>query len=127
MTEPTGHRAVACGATVRTEYASPTRADRVARAVVPDNTASMTTQVEGPTVTTEIDRETTGGLQSTVDDYIVNLGVAEAVLDAIETAAADNDGDADDTDADIGSAANTAANTADSTAAEPTTDNTTQS
>ena len=113
MTEPAAHRAVACNATVRTEYEGSTRAERVARAVVPDNTASMTTQAEGATVTTEIDRETTGGLQSTVDDYVVNLGVAEAVLDGIETAA----------DADIASADNTA----DSTAAEPTTDNTTQS
>ncbi|ERH07721.1 MAG: hypothetical protein J07HN4v3_00083 [Halonotius sp. J07HN4] len=53
MTEPATHRAVACNATVRTEYEGSTRADRVARAVVPDNTASMTTQIEGSTVTTE--------------------------------------------------------------------------
>jgi len=111
MTESTGQRAVACSATVNTEYAAPARAERVACAVVPDNTASMTTRVEGAAVTTDIDRETTGGLQSTVDDYVVNLGVAEAVLDAVEQTAT--------TDADIASA--------DSTAAEPTTDNTTQS
>jgi hypothetical protein len=82
----------------------------------------MTTRVEAATVTTEIDRDTTGGLQSTVDDYVVNLGVAEAVLDAVDAvdaAAGDDTVDADGS-SDI-------APTEDSTAAEPTTDNTTQS
>ena len=51
----------------------------VAAAVVPDNTDSMTTRVDGDTIVTEIERETTGGLQSTVDDYVVNLTVAETV------------------------------------------------
>ena len=124
MTDATTHRAVACSATVTTSYATPTRAERVARAVDPDNTASMTTRVEAATVTTEIDRDTTGGLQSTVDDYVVNLGVAEGVLeavDAVDTAAdAGDDATAADEDSDI-------APTEDSTAAEPTTDNTTQS
>ena len=122
MTDATTHRAVACSATVTTEYATPTRAERVARAVAPDNTPSMTTRVEAATVTTEIDRDTTGGLQSTVDDYVVNLGVAEAVLDAVDAvdaAAGDDTVDADGS-SDI-------APTEDSTAAEPTTDNTTQS
>lgn len=123
MTDAT-HSAVATSATVTTAYATPTRAERVARAVAPDNTASMTTQVESATVTTEIDRDTTGGLQSTVDDYVVNLGVAEGVFDAIDTAAdaaavdvVDDAADAD-TESDI-------APTEDSTAAETTTDETT--
>jgi len=120
MTDAT-HRAVACSATVTTSYATPTRAERVARAVAPDNTASMTTRVEATTVTTEIDRDTTGGLQSTVDDYVVNLGVAEGVLEAVDTAAAGDDTTAAaDADSDI-------APTEDSTAATTTTDNTTQS
>jgi hypothetical protein len=51
----------------------------VAAALVPDNTASMTTRVEGSRVVTEIERETTGGLQSSVDDYVVNVSVAERV------------------------------------------------
>jgi len=127
MTDATTHCAVACSATVTTSYATPTRAERVARAVAPDNTASMTTRVEATTVTTEIDRDTTGGLQSTVDDYVVNLGVAEAVLDAVDTAADAGD-DATDTDAgDDADADSDIAPTEDSTAAEPTTDNTTQS
>ena len=48
----------------------------VSRAITPDNTAEMTTRVEADRIVTEITRETTGGLQSTVDDYVVNLGVA---------------------------------------------------
>ena len=123
MTDATTHCAVACSATVTTSYATPTRAERVARAVAPDNTASMTTRVEEATVTTEIDRDTTGGLQSTVDDYVVNLGVAEAVLDAVDTAADAGD-DATDADTDGNS---DIAPTEDSTAATTTTDNTTQS
>ena len=126
MTDAT-HSAVATSATVTTTYATPTRAERVARAVAPDNTASMTTGVEAATVTTDIDRDTTGGLQSTVDDYVVNLGVAEAVLDAINTAAdaaaADAGDDATDTDADTEFDITP---TEDSTAAETTTDETTQ-
>jgi hypothetical protein len=36
----------------------------------------MTTNVDGDTVVTEIVRDGTGGLQTTVDDYVVNLQVA---------------------------------------------------
>ncbi|PSP77707.1 hypothetical protein BRC81_09445 [Halobacteriales archaeon QS_1_68_20] len=61
-------------ATVRTTHDDP---DLVAAAVAPDNTASMDTRVEGDHVVTTIQRETTGGLQSTVDDYVVNCSVAE--------------------------------------------------
>jgi hypothetical protein len=125
MTEDT-HTAVACGATVTTDYATSTRAERIARAVAPDNTASMTTQVAAATVRTEIDRDTTGGLQSTVDDYVFNLGIAERVLDAVDTAATADAGDGD-TATDVADSESDTATTKDSTAAEPTTDNTTQS
>jgi hypothetical protein len=57
------------------------RAATVAAALRPDNTDSMTTTVDGTTVRTEIERDTTGGLQSTVDDYVVNLAVAETVAE----------------------------------------------
>lgn len=63
-------------ATVRTEVPD---ADVVAAAVRPDNTPEMETRVEGSTVVTRIEREDTGGLQSTVDDYVVNLTVASEV------------------------------------------------
>ncbi|MFO7832894.1 MAG: KEOPS complex subunit Pcc1 [Halohasta sp.] len=88
-------------ATLRTDHATPTRAEWVAAAVAPDNTDSMATTVEGAVVRTEITRETTGGLQTTVDDYVVNLGVAQAVIEAVEGRAADSstvaDQHADDT------------------------------
>ena len=66
-------------AELRTTHAHP---DRVAAALRPDNTDSMSTRVDGDAVVTEIERETTGGLQSSVDDYVVNLTVADAVIDS---------------------------------------------
>jgi len=63
-------------AEITTSHGSPAGATRVAAAVRPDNTAEMTTRVEGDTVLTTIERESPSGLQSTVDDYVVNLRVA---------------------------------------------------
>ncbi|AFZ72174.1 KEOPS complex subunit Pcc1 [Natronobacterium gregoryi] len=68
-------------ATIRTEHDD---AELVARALEPDNTDEMETTVEADTVVTHIERETTGGLHSTVDDYVVNLAVA---VDVTATAA----------------------------------------
>jgi len=51
----------------------------IAAALRPDNTPSMSTSVDDGVVRTRIERETAGGLQSTVDDYVVNLTVAETV------------------------------------------------
>ena len=63
-------------AEIRTTHGSPAGAERVAAAVAPDNTAEMTTRVESETVVTTIERDSASGLQSTVDDYVVNLRVA---------------------------------------------------
>lgn len=63
-------------ATVRTDVDDP---DLVASAVRPDNTEEMETQVADGVVVTRIGRNDTGGLQSTVDDYVVNLTVATEV------------------------------------------------
>ncbi|WP_049923035.1 KEOPS complex subunit Pcc1 [Halopiger djelfimassiliensis] len=65
-------------ATIRTTHDDP---ELVARALCPDNTAEMETDVaeDETAVVTRIERETTGGLHSTVDDYVVNLEVAVAV------------------------------------------------
>ena len=54
-------------------------AEAVAAALAPDNTSEMATRVEDGEIVTTIERETTGGLRSTVDDYVVNLAVALAV------------------------------------------------
>ena len=64
-------------ATIRTTHDDP---DLVARALRPDNTDEMETTVDGDAVVTRIGRETTGGLHSTVDDYVVNLAVATTIV-----------------------------------------------
>jgi len=61
---------------VRTGHDDRETAAAVAAAIEPDNTDEMTTRVDGETIETTIDRETTGGLHSTADDYVVNLDVA---------------------------------------------------
>ena len=68
-------------ATVRTTHERP---QLVAAALRPDNTDEMQTAVEGDTVVTRIERDTTGGLHSTVDDYVVNVDVAERVVQTAE-------------------------------------------
>lgn len=71
-------------ATIRTEH---DRADLVAAALVPDNTDEMSTRVETDetgdpiAVETTIERETTGGLRTTVDDYVSNLTVAQQLIE----------------------------------------------
>ncbi|MFC7203901.1 KEOPS complex subunit Pcc1 [Haloferax namakaokahaiae] len=57
----------------------------VRAAVEPDNTDSMHTTVEGNTLVATIERDSTGGLQSTVDDYVVNVTVAQTVIDDTRT------------------------------------------
>lgn len=52
----------------------------VAAALEPDDTSEMATTVDGDRVVTRIERETTSGLQSTIDDYVVNVDVAERVV-----------------------------------------------
>lgn len=48
----------------------------VAKAVAPDDTAEMTSRLDEGVLETRIERDAVGGLRSTVDDYVVNLGVA---------------------------------------------------
>lgn len=75
-------------ARLRTESSTP---ELVVAAIVPDNTDEMKTGVDGRTIETTVTRETTGGLRSTVDDYVVNLSVAERVVQlASETNSADD-------------------------------------
>jgi tRNA threonylcarbamoyladenosine modification (KEOPS) complex Pcc1 subunit len=70
-------------ATIRTVHEHP---DVIAAAIEPDNTDEMSTRVEsngsdGGAVVTTIRRETTGGLRTTVDDYVSNLTVAQRITD----------------------------------------------
>lgn len=82
-------------ATVRTE--SP-HAETVVAALEPDNTAEMETRVHDQTIKTTITRETTGGLRTTLDDYVVNLSVAERVTRTVTERTAPTNDPADDTD-----------------------------
>lgn len=59
------------------------RPETIAEAVKPDNTTEMDTAVEGGAIVTTIERNSTAGLRSTVDDYVVNLTVA---LEVAQTA-----------------------------------------
>ena len=72
----------------------------VAAAIAPDNTADVETETDdtetndtGGVVRTSIRRETTGGLQSTVDDYVVNLIVAARLSGIAAGHVADGDQD----------------------------------
>lgn len=60
-------------ATIRSTVDHP---EVIAAAIEPDNTAEMETTVVDDAIVTTIEREQTGGLRSTVDDYVVNLTVA---------------------------------------------------
>lgn len=66
------------------------RPEQIAGAVEPDNTPEMQTTVEGETVVTTIERDSTAGLRSTADDYVVNLAVA---IDVARTATRHADDD----------------------------------
>ena len=72
-------------ATIRTEHDDAEQAAMVAAALAPDNTAEMDTRADGAVVETTIERETTGGFHSTVDDYVVNCTVADRLTDTPDT------------------------------------------
>lgn len=65
---------------IETVHADAAAAAVVAQAVRPDNTEAMDTDTNGDAVTTTIERETTGGLSSSVDDYVVNVDVAQQLI-----------------------------------------------
>lgn len=57
----------------------------VAAAVAADNTDAMATTVDDSAVVTTIGRPTTGGLASSLDDYVVNLSVADRVVATVDS------------------------------------------
>jgi hypothetical protein len=65
-------------ATIRTTHDHP---ELVAAVLVPDNTDEMSTDVTDSAVETTIERESTGGLRTTADDYVTNLTVAQQIID----------------------------------------------
>jgi hypothetical protein len=79
-------------ARIETDHGTSERAAAIASAVSPDNTAQMETTTEGSRIVTTIERETTGGMQSTADDYVVNLQLAAqlATTDGDSSTTTDN-------------------------------------
>ncbi|WP_348610640.1 KEOPS complex subunit Pcc1 [Halobaculum rarum] len=67
-------------ATVETTHADAEAAATIAAAISPDNTDDIRTEADGATVATRVTRDTTGGFLASVDDYLVNLGVADDVV-----------------------------------------------
>lgn len=65
---------------IETSHGDDHGARAVAAAVAPDNTAEVETTADGAVVRTEIERPTTGGVQSTADDYVLNVRVADRIL-----------------------------------------------
>lgn len=76
----TGDTAERRRAEIETAHADAAAAAVVAQAVRPDNTDAMTTETSGEVVSTTIERSTTGGLNSSVDDYVVNVDVATQII-----------------------------------------------
>ncbi|MFO8114481.1 MAG: KEOPS complex subunit Pcc1 [Halorubrum sp.] len=76
-------------ATVRTTHAD---AALVAAALAPDETDSMATRVDGDAIECAVERPTTGGLRSTVDDHVVNLRVADRLVERARAHLAAGDG-----------------------------------
>jgi hypothetical protein len=100
MTTSTGDDAPAddrARAVLRTRHDAPAV---VANAVAPDHTDQLRTTVEGDYVVTRVGRPDAGGLRATVDDYVVNLRVADAVHDAARGDGDTGSGTARPTDSD---------------------------
>ena len=75
----------------------------VAATLQPDNTPEVETRVDGGAVVTRIDRAKTDGPAQTVDDYAVNLRVADRLVELAAGHAKMNDSENandDTTDAD---------------------------
>ncbi len=69
-------------ATIRTRHDDPAM---LAAALDPDHTESMQTTVADDEMITVVERPTSGGLRATVDDYLVNLRVADRTQTTMTT------------------------------------------
>ena len=104
-------------ATVRTTHIA---ADSVVGALGPDNTDSMAMRADGDVVTCTIERSTTGGLRSTVDDYVVNLQVADELIERARAHRSTNtSGGVDSADADASGGGSPRADDADRSRPDP--------
>lgn len=69
-------------ASLRTSHDDP---DMIAHAIEPDHTDDIDSIVGDGYLETTFDREQLGSLHATVDDYLVNLQVAEQVIERTQT------------------------------------------
>lgn len=77
-------------ARIETDHGDRETAAAIAAALAPDNTAAIQSELDGSRLVTTIERDNTGGLQSTVDDYVVNLQVAAQLTTTDGEASIDN-------------------------------------
>jgi hypothetical protein len=96
-------------ATIRIDPNDAERAALLAAALEPDNTQSMETHVTAGALETRIERDSVGGLRTTIDDYLCNLGVAREVAriasrddDSPRSSATDATGNETDDDLPVG-------------------------
>jgi tRNA threonylcarbamoyladenosine modification (KEOPS) complex Pcc1 subunit len=67
-------------ARIRTDHAAPRV---VAAALAADNTDEIDTETDEGCVVTTVERERASGLRSTVDDYLVNVDVADRTVSKV--------------------------------------------
>jgi len=61
----------------------PNKSEIIAKSVEPDNLPNMHLEISKDFITTEIEVEEIGTLISTVDDYLMNLKIAESTVGEI--------------------------------------------
>ncbi|QLG26522.1 hypothetical protein HUG10_02745 [Halorarum halophilum] len=100
-------------AAFETRHADAAAAATVAAALAPDNTPQMRTDADADVVHTRIERDTTGGLHATADDYLVNVSVADAVVTSARATGSDVEDDSGRSDTNDTSGTNDTSDTSD--------------
>ena len=71
-----------CSAMLILQFASPREAERVARALEPDNAGFMETALRGRTIEVRTSASSIPSMLHTLDDYLACLGIAEGLKGA---------------------------------------------
>ena len=75
---------VACSARLMIELESAQEAERVAKALEPDNEGFVRTRLDGRTLTAEAEARSIPALLHTLDDYLACLGIAEVIKASVK-------------------------------------------
>lgn len=70
---------ISCSAMLILQFASPREAERVARALEPDNAGFMETVLRGRTIEVRTSASSISSMLHTLDDYLACLGIAEGL------------------------------------------------